>query len=267
MKIFILACLRDFELFELQCRSIKKYLITDEVNIVINEPDKCLKDFYRLYKQKIKPIFQGTHTVNFIEKTKYLPENKVSPGYKGWVTQQILKMSCLDTEPYAVLDTKNIFIRPTSMSEFVNANRYKIEYMQNYKEFAQICNEYFPASHCRGANTPYVINPEVCKKIYDTLGGYDKFVNWFLSHTDNTPSEFVLHDMASQYFKLDLNYDTHPLKSEWICFVFDPLDDFQERFDYITTKNMVKILSVHPRVFNHPSFENYKSILINNFLI
>ena len=62
MKIFILACLRDFELFELQCRSIKKYLCTDEVNIVINETNNCLKDFYSLYKQKIEPIFQGTHT-------------------------------------------------------------------------------------------------------------------------------------------------------------------------------------------------------------
>jgi len=265
MKIFIIACLRDFELFELQCRSIKKYLSIDEVNIVINEPTDCLKSFYRLYKKKIKLIFQDTHTVNFIEKTKYLPENKVSPGYKGWITQQILKMSCLDTQPYVVLDTKNIFIRPTSMSEFVNANRYKIEYMQNYKEFAYICNEYFPASHCRGASTPYIINPEVCKKIYDTLGGYDAFVNWFLSHA--SPSEFVLHDMASQYFKLDVNYDIDPLRGEWICFIFKILDDYQERFDYMETKNMTKILSVHPRVFNDPSFEKYKSILINNFLI
>ena len=153
------------------------------------------------------------------------------------------------------------------MSEFVNANRYKIEYMLDYKEFAQICNDYFPASHCRGANTPYVINPEVCKKIYDTLGGYDAFVNWFLSHTGNNPSEFVLHDMASQYFNLDVNYDNGHLRSEWICFIFEPLDDYQERFDYIATKNTTKILSIHPRVFSHPSFEKYKSILINNFLI
>jgi hypothetical protein len=265
MKIFILACLRDFELFELQCKSIKKYLNIDEINIVINEPDDCLEKFYSLYEQKIKPIFQVTHTINLIEKTKYLPENKVSKGYKGWITQQILKMSCLDDNHYIVLDTKNIFIRPTNISEFVNANRYKIEYMRDYKEFAQKCNIYFPASHCRGAHTPYIINPDVCKRIYHTFGGYDAFVNWFLSDSNQfAPSEFVLHDMASQYFKLDLDYNH--IRKEWICFIFDVLDNYQERFDYIKNKDIVKILSVHPRVFNHASFANYKTILIDNYL-
>lgn len=266
MKIFILACLRDFELFELQCRSIKKYLDITEFNIVVNESDSCLENFYKLYEQRINPIFQDTHVVNLIKKSKYLPENKWSADHGGgWVTQQLLKMSCLDEESYIVLDTKNIFIRPVNISEFVNANRYEIEYLHAYKNFAQKCSVYFPASHCRGAHTPYIINPEVCKRIYNTFGGYDNFVKWFVRNPPQ--SEFILHDMASQYFKIDLDYNFNTEASEWLCFIFEILDNYQEQFNYIENKNVVKILSVHPRVFNHQSFANYKNILINDYLI
>lgn len=261
MEVFIIACLRDFDLLALQCKSIEKYLDIENLNIVINEEGKFVDRFYTLYNLKIASIFDGKISVNFVEKSSIL---KKQYPYEGWITQQLLKLSCLDNKPYVVLDTKNIFVRPVSIKEFVNVNRYLVDHLTDYKKFAEECRRIFQVDYCRCANTPFIINPTVCEKMFDHFGGFDKFVNWFTGHY--SPSEFIVYDMAAQHYKFDLDYQWNDFAASWNCFIFNIEDNFREKFDLIARDQSIKIASIHPTVINHPFFKKYKSILINRYL-
>lgn len=255
-KVFTVTCLRDFELFVLQCYSIKKFLNISEFNIVINETGKNVRKWKKRYDSRIAPIFKDAHTINFIFKDDRLPTRKT-----GWVTQQIFKLSCLDSKPYIVLDSGNIFIRPTDVLQIKNFDKIKIEYLHHYKDFAINCYKYFPVDYCRSANTPHKINPDVCKKIFEVFGGYEQFVDWF--YTQHQPSEFILHDMAAQFFNMDFEDIGYHFNYNKI--VFDPtsLDVYDAVFQELSQNDSIKLFTMHIGVLLDPAFSEYR-IKLNN---
>jgi hypothetical protein len=255
-KVFTVTCLRDFELFVLHCHSIKKFLNISEFNIVVNETGKNVKKWKKRYNSRISYIFKDAYIINFIFKDDRLPRRQT-----GWVTQQIFKLSCLDHKPYIVLDSGNIFIRPTDVLQIKNFDKIRIEYLHHYEDFATTCYKYFPVDYCRSANTPHKINPDVCKKIFEVFGGYEQFVEWF--YHQHQPSEFILHDMAAQFFNMDFEDIGYHFNYNKI--VFDPtsLDAYDAVFQELSQNDSIKIFTMHIGVLQDSVFSEYRNKLNN----
>jgi len=253
-KVFTVTCLRDFELFVLHCYSIKKFLNVLEFNIIINETGKNVRKWKKRYDSRIACIFKDSHVINLIFK-----DDRLLGRPTGWVTQQLFKISCLDHDPYIVLDSGTIFIRPTDVLQIKNFGKISIDTLAHYNEFASKCYEYFPVSQCRAASTPHKINPEVCKKIFEVFGGYQQFVDWFYMH--NHPSEFILHDMAALFFNMDfedIGYDYNYNK-----LLLDPTntDEYDLIFQELSQNDSMKIITMHIGVLLDPAFVEYRNKL------
>ena len=254
-KVFVVTCLRDFDLFALMCASVKKFLNITEFNIVINEDDMDKEIWMKKYLDDIEPIFRDSHTINLLHKV--IPNH----SHTGWVTQQLIKLYCLDPDnPYIVLDSGNIFIKPVDVSKITNEPRYNIQDLNSYNSFAYACQQYFPVSQCRGARTPHVINPKVCRKIFQTFGGYYYFESWFYRFQKyGPPSEFIIHDMAAMHFNLDFEevgkmiYYNFPLHE-----VLTP-----DKYNFIFEEKLpvFHIITIHSRVLLDMSFSEYRTKL------
>lgn len=254
-KIFTVTCLRDFELFVLHCHSIKKFLNVSEFNIIINETGKNVKKWKKQYNSRIACIFRNSHVVNLIFKDDCLLERPT-----GWVTQQVFKISCLDDNPYIVLDSGNVFIRPTDVLQLKNFDKIGIKYLEHYKDFAFECYKRFPVNYCRSARTPHKINPDVCKRIFEVFGGYEHFLNWFYAHRQ--PSEFILHDMAAQFFNMD--FEDTGYHDDYNKIVFDPVsvDAYDLIFQELSQNDSIKIFTMHIGVLLDPAFAECRDKLV-----
>jgi hypothetical protein len=253
-KIFTVTCLRDFELFVLHCYSIKKFLNVSEFNIVINENKEDAAAWKNKYDTEIAFIFKDSYVINFIFK-----DDRLLGRPTGWATQQIFKLSCLDDDPYIVLDSGTIFIRPTDVFQIKNFSKINIDTLVHYNDFTNECYKYFPVSQCRGAGTPHKINPAVCKKIFKLFGGYKQFVDWFYLHPQ--PSEFILHDMAALFFNMDfedIGYDYNYNK-----LLLDPTntDEYDLIFQELSQNDSIKIVTMHIGVLLDPAFVKYRNTL------
>jgi hypothetical protein len=255
-KVFTVTCLRDFELFVLHCYSIKKFLNISEFNIVINETGKNVRKWKKQYDSRIACIFKDSHVINLIFKDDQLPRRQT-----GWVTQQVFKLSCLDHNPYIVLDSGTIFIRPTDVLQIKNFDKINIDTLKHYQNFTSTCYQYFPVNQCRSANVPHKINPDVCKKIFEVFGGYEQFVDWF--YTQHQPSEFILHDMAAQFFNMD--FEDIGYNFNYNKLLLDPtsLDEYDLIFRELSQNDYVKILTMHIGVLLDPAFSEYRDKLFH----
>jgi hypothetical protein len=99
----------------------------------------------------------------------------------------------------------------------------------------------------------------VCKKIFNLFGGYKQFVDWFYTH--NQPSEFILHDMAAQFFNMDfedIGYDCNYNK-----LLLDPTnaDEYDLIFQELSQNDSIKIFTMHIGVLLDPAFAAYRNKL------
>jgi hypothetical protein len=255
-KVFTVTCLRDFELFVLHCYSIKKFLNISEFNIIINETGKKLRKWKKRYDSRIACIFQNSCVINIIFKDDQLPLRQT-----GWVTQQVLKLSCLDDDPYIVLDSGTIFIRPTDVLQIKNFDKIHIDTLVHYVDFTRTCYKHFPVDYCRSAHVPHKINPEVCKKIFESFGGYEQFIDWF--YTQHQPSEFILHDMAAQFFNMD--FDDTGYDFNYNKLLLDPttIDEYDLIFQKLSQNESIKIFTMHIGVLLDPAFAEYRDKLFH----
>ena len=255
-KVFTVTCLRDFELFVLHCCSIKKFLNVSEFNIVVNEDKEDAVAWKSRYDSEIALIFKDSHTVNFIFK-----DDRLLGRPTGWVTQQIFKLSCLANDPYIVLDSGTIFIRSTDVLQIKNFGKINIDTLKHYQNFTSTCYQYFPVNQCRSANVPHKINPDVCKKIFEVFGGYEQFVDWF--YTQHQPSEFILHDMAAQFFNMD--FDDTGYDFNYNKLLLDPttIDEYDLIFKKLSQNDSIKIFTMHIGVLLDPAFAEYRDKLFH----
>jgi hypothetical protein len=244
-----------FEAFATPC-SIKKFLNVSEFNIIINEDKEDAVAWKNRYDAEIALIFKDSHVINFIFK-----DDRLLGRPTGWVTQQVLKLSCLDDDPYIVLDSGTIFIRPTDVLQIKNFGKINTDTLVHYVDFTRACYEYFPVNQCRSASTPHKINPEVCKKIFELFGGYKQFVDWF--YRQHQPSEFILHDMAAQFFNMD--FDDTGYDFNYNKLLLDPttIDEYDLIFQELSQNDSIKIFTMHIGVLLDPAFSDYRSTLNN----
>lgn len=239
MKVFIVTCLRDLHLFKIQIKTIEKFVTSNHSNItiIVNEKPYAFKG----WKVRIR-LFDSAFLKKWnIKSRDEFPEIKSS---NGWKTQQLIKLSLLDDRPYLVLDTKNFFVKEIDLDNIKSMKRDSVAHMQHYNNFYDVCKEKYPVDKYRPHCTPYIIYPEVCKKIFNDYGGYKSFVTWF--EHQYSPSEFLIHDMASQFYNIgssdsdDIDYDIN------MCFWNQ--EDMIDFKDKIIGIGDYSIVSVHPRI-------------------
>ena len=167
----------------------------------------------------------------------------------------------MDDDPYIVLDSGTIFIRPTDVLQIKNFDKINIDTLKHYQNFTSTCYQYFPVNQCRSANVPHKINPDVCKKIFEVFGGYEQFVDWF--YTQHQPSEFILHDMAAQFFNMD--FEDIGYEFNYNKLLLDPtsLDEYDLIFRKLSQNDYVKILTMHIGVLLDPAFSEYRDKLFH----
>lgn len=256
-KIFTVTCLRDFDIFCLHCQSIKKFLNAKEFNIIVNESNTNVKKWLELYfYNKIDKIFEDKINVNIINSDVIIP-----PGRNDWVSQQIIKLSTLDKDDnYIVLDSGNIFVRPINIQDIKPFVKIKLEWLKNYRKFADICYTIFPVEWCRDSATPHIINPKVCEKIFDKFNGYHNFIKWFYTH--DHPSEFILHSMAEQFFNMETDRDTH--HGENIEFFNENLLEsvYQSKIQYVKNNDSIKLIKISSMVYFDDNFTSCKKEIL-----
>jgi hypothetical protein len=96
------------------------------------------------------------------------------------------------------------------------------------------------------------------------FGGYEQFVDWF--YKQHQPSEFILHDMAAQFFNMD--FEDIGYHFNYNKMLLDPLslDEYDLIFQELSQNDVVKILTIHIGVLLDPTFSKYRSKL-NNIVV
>lgn len=221
MKLLTVTCLRDINMMKLQAQSIQKYLEPCEHYVIVNEDDPNI-----IYWHKELKKYYTTHELILLPRLPYNYERFLKPYDKGksnqgYYLQQLLKLLFayfIDTN-YLILDSKNFFIKQTSLKQYENytANRgitidENTKYWYNTNiEYSKIFNTK-PLTRVPIINTPFVVKKDHItnsKKInYENI---DFFLN-FPTVSNNIISEFLLYGYLipeNDIFFMD-NYNNFP---------------------------------------------------------
>jgi hypothetical protein len=221
--LVVVTCYRDLNQLLVLFKSVNLYLEPSNIIIIVNEDDD-MKWLVWYDRHKILP----QHNVEVIFKNDLFPASSHSmESYNdGWVTQQILKLiiaTKVVTPEYVLLDTKNFFIKPTSLDS--------IKQMQAADYFKSIGRDILWVSavaskltypltkltSARGglflsdASTPYVINTSYAERLISHFGGLEQFVTWFLTTVESlwacvetAPDDLELDVFISEFYLYEL---------------------------------------------------------------
>jgi hypothetical protein len=188
MNLLTVTCNQDKQAMLLQAESISKYLEPTRHYVVVNEPDADLRSWRELLSQ-----YYTRHELVLMNYGRY--------GGQGWHTQQCYKLMIgldIDTD-YLVLDSKNFFIKPTSLRQWDNIDgdnttrliSDKPEFIPANLRYARYF-EVEPFERVLSICTPFKIRHQVIKQ-----WGRDT-IDWFAKQTDIVNSEFVLYSYMLQ---------------------------------------------------------------------
>ena len=250
-QLLIVTCDKHQLQFLIQCESLGKYLDPVQINIIINEidPRAWIDWFYKhcadmLAKHSVEVLTWNDFDENFSFENVVLRK-------PGWITQQIFKLlfALRTSNNYVVFDTKNWLIQSAKLQDFCKRPRNPIgsQIPMCFEKFyldtlAKICPGKYLAF--RPEITPYIIDPMIVRKMFDSFGGVHEFQSWFASY--EAPSEFIVYDIFAQHHGLDNAAGQY---SNNTVYYFDELD-----IDLIS-KNIqdpnLQMLSVHPKLLDH----------------
>lgn len=197
--LVVVTCYRDLKPLHVMFRSIKKYLEPSNIVIVVNEHD----DTKWLTWYDHTSVLLSKHNVKVVYREDFIHSslNKLNLNLDGWWLHGILKLtasSVVDTDEYVLLDSKNFFIRPTSLE--------KIKRRFGTDVFTDIGWDigWISAVTSRLSNPlinllspdykllldssemPYIINTSHARQLIEHFGGLHDFVKWYLTVCYNT---------------------------------------------------------------------------------
>lgn len=216
MRILIVTFAGDLPLLKLQLESINKFLEPCMIDIIVNEPSSAYvrnqaQPWITRMKHHDVMIHSGEDNLNFLYGDRYRYD------YTSWHCQQIHKLINHLDEPYVVLDTKDIFIKPTSLADITKHQPkwFLRDDKRTHIDFLKFAWEAFLLSgrtdiyeadrkfvRLRSFVTPFYMDPRIIKNVLKDCfdGSLEDFVSWFFSF--DFPSEFLLHDIFDQKYKL-----------------------------------------------------------------
>lgn len=182
MKLLTIACERDKDILLLHAESISLFLEPCTHYIVINEEDPDIQEWRNL----LEPYYSNHELIilHYPLQT-YIPKWKDGENYLGWHRHQVLKILAFKDiqDDYLILDSKNIFIKNTSLDMFkgqlgCNLFWHYIRQMQEknvetFNYFKEVFGKY-PRWIC-GVEMPFLFEKAVLEKIENL----DKLVQWY----------------------------------------------------------------------------------------
>lgn len=277
--IVTVTCIRDLPMLDLQAQSISLYLDkTCPVYIIVNEDntDEWFEEFekYRhYYKNHQLTIFKKS---DFNDEWGHWIPSQTNPWAVGWETQQVLKLAIstkLDSKQFLILDTQNFLIKSWSPEQYGYLNN-KIparvgHYVMPDSIWEQYCNSLglsnivdkkIKMSIC----TPIFLSKQVCDSLIETLGGINKFAEWF-KHASSVKSEFILYNLWAE--NQGGFYSHHYVIPEIEDWANPYLRDCKTDRDFFDFYNFVGVHAPHSWIsINHRAWGNMTKIQYSKLL-
>jgi hypothetical protein len=268
MEVVTVTYEKDFKNMLRQAQSIHNFTEPFTHWVIINDDSNL--DFWR---KNLSPYYVN-HTLHLLH-IRNINISKESCGYRR---QQLIKlyMSKVIKEKYLVLDSKNFFIRRTSISEFENqigsgmletVDEYHLffECVKHYTRFVDNKNKH-NNTHI-SIHTPYVIEPEVLFEFSNS--NIDRLIKDFNSY-DGLLSEFFLYSMIYEKIKnieiiSHMESSSKPIHRTMFGNYISPKELFKQ-----LSFNKTKVLGFHPTYLEILSPKDIKQInkqLINLNLV
>lgn len=257
MELVTITCKEDIDLCVYQLKSIHKYVEPCTVNVVINELD--IKSATAILKKQ-KRKMASKHVVKIWSQRQVFKTGKTFKN--GWVSQQLLKLLMPLDKDYIVLDCKDIFLKPTMLSDIVKLqykNQPNASRCKTWGEFyrlinSKLSNKYTtnvnPILAINGIQTPRLIKKSVVLEITNVWGNNKKFVRWWAKLTC-LMSEFILYDYIAYCIGEQLpktqRFKEHEIVGIWNMNMY--YTNQEVNLDAI--KQETRILKIHKRVFNN----------------
>lgn len=266
-EIVIVTFWDERDLFNLQARTIEKFIEPCIIHIIVNETQP--QEFIDYTKDSIKTL-QKKHTVHIHKKLEILPNN-ISDFWRldqgpGWHTQQMLKLLAPTKGDYISLDGKDLFIKPTTFKElgkrsfknFVQgqirdqSEELSYDIGEFYREMIFKCKhkgytQTVDTDFLRENITPVYMYKDVQTKILQDFTK-EEIVNWFTE--TKIPLEYMLHDYYVQLLNLPMRpvYDVSFMNNIW------NIDQFVSEWNLLKIDPKCKLVKIHRRVFNEPKY-------------
>ena len=195
MKLLTVACERDKDILLLHAESISLFLEPCTHYIVINEevPDiNYWKELLQPYYSKHKLII-----LHYPLET-YIPRWKNGEQHIGWHRQQVLKLLAYKDiqDDYLILDSKNIFIKNTSIEDFQGQlgcglvwhyeKQMQEKNIETFNYYKEVFGKY-PKWIC-GVEMPFLFE----KDVLETIENLDELVQWY-SDSPVIPAEPIFY--------------------------------------------------------------------------
>jgi hypothetical protein len=204
MNIVTVTCTRDKFAMLLQAQSINLYVTTKVTHYVIIQD---LTTSYAEWEELLQPYYQY-HELTIIP-------NWLNNDLNGWTQQQLLKFESskfINSDRYLILDSKNLFIKSTSLEEFtLEGHRHYVstslltkQYSKWYRYIMENLNATLPKMSWV-PQTPFTVNTKVIKLITD-INLEKFFVDFNNRYPNDHPSEFLLYRFFSDIPKNKHNY-------------------------------------------------------------
>lgn len=224
-------------------RSIKKYLQPSKIIIVVNEGNTSRWiEWFSNFK-----FLLDDHDVTIIYRNDLITimSNHLKFRFNGWILQNILKLVLCDivnTEEYVLVDSKNFFIRPTSLinikhrrgTDIFDGVDYNIGWISAVASKLSVPLVRLLSLEYKlllmSAETPYIINTKYAQHLVKHFGGKDQFIEWFLRTSDNlftcslaSPgnsrysfiSEFYLYELFC-FLELGVKFSDRVDSNNWV---------------------------------------------------
>lgn len=268
-NLVTVTCNLERHMMLLQAESIQKFLAPCKHYVVINE-EKVNLEAWRNY---LSPYYDRHELILLSQRDLFINDD---PKLGGTHTQQVCKLeiSKLIRDDYLILDTKNFFIKPTSIKEWKRymgstGIRYldesmfttDIQKLKQDKVFIDAIKAY--AQRLGFVKLPpYYLTPMTPFKVdYDYLSKckVDSFKNYILKDINgnslSAPSEFILYSFLVHYY---ISPEHHTIKDHDLqktsCAFYQNFELFIEEL-------------MNGTIYNHLEYSNIKVWGIHRLLL
>lgn len=236
------TCGRDLRQMVLQSHSIQKFItcpcthhvFIEDQTLSISELTDILSPYYTKHQLIV-----------------YKDDSNPQINLNGWYRQQIIKINAVNhiNEDYLILDSKNFFIKPTSLEyEWPEGSCLLLERAEWTDKFMSYLKETYhketPAYHYT-QQTPFKIRKSVALRVLELFNLEKMFID--CAEREIYPSEFVLYAIASDITPTKELWDTYFSNTNYHTFWWsDELnpDKFEDIYN-----STVEILGLHKNVW------------------
>jgi len=256
MMLATVTCEKDLDIMLLQAESIQKFVEPCTHLVAINDPNPDLS----LWRKRLLPYYTKHELILKHYGWKEWPVKWYDSiaGYDGWHSQQVYKFLMykdIKTD-YLLLDSKNIFIKPTDIYEWQKENvrgcgaLEQISQNRKPKFWKSVCrySRYFgvkPKSTILKIQTPFYFK----KEVLDKINNLDAFCRWF-SDQKCHPSEFMAYSIIARDDMKDFKH----IRKHLTMWPKDTvLDNYPVQKDGMPLDLNVKVLGLHRRFLQNIS--------------